>query len=86
MSRVAVFVFPNAAGHLSPALPLARQLAMRGWRPHVVSFAAFRAAVEAAEATFWDAEKLLEPGKLGRYTGWWFIVINSDIIVINILI
>jgi UDP:flavonoid glycosyltransferase YjiC (YdhE family) len=66
MSRVAVFVFPNAVGHLSPALPLARQLALRGWRPHVVSFEAFRVAVEAAKATFWDAEKLLEPWKLGR--------------------
>eukprot|EP00435_Cladocopium_sp_Y103_P050662 s2305_g15.t1 len=60
MSPVAVFVFPNAVGHTSPALPLARGLALRGWRPHVVSFQAFRGAVEAAGATFWDAEKLLQ--------------------------
>ena len=66
MSPVAVFVFPNAVGHLSPALPLVRQLALRQWRPHVASFEAFRAPVEAAKATFWDAEKLLEgPWKLG---------------------
>ena len=29
--RKAIFVFPAAAGHVSPSLPLARGLVARGW-------------------------------------------------------
>ncbi|EJK56139.1 hypothetical protein THAOC_24031, partial [Thalassiosira oceanica] len=54
----AIFVFPAAAGHVNPSLPLARGLVARGWNVDYLATAAFRDAVEDTGASFFDRDEV----------------------------
>ena len=52
----AIFVFPSAAGHVNPSLPLARGLVARGWAVDYLATAQFKEAIEGTGATFCDRD------------------------------
>mmetsp|Transcript_116720 Transcript_116720/g.341711 ORF Transcript_116720/g.341711 Transcript_116720/m.341711 type:complete len:493 (-) Transcript_116720:47-1525(-) len=56
MSRTAVFVFPSAAGHINPSLPLCKRLVNLGWHVKYLSIEAFKCAIEKTGATFHDRD------------------------------
>jgi hypothetical protein len=52
----AIFVFPSAAGHVNPSLPLARGLVARGWAVDYLAIAQFKEAIEDTGAQFFDRD------------------------------
>ena len=52
----AIFVFPSAAGHVNPSLPLARGLVARGWAVDYLAIPQFKEAIEDTGAAFWDRD------------------------------
>lgn len=52
VAPAAVFVFPSAAGHVNPSLPLCRGLVNRGWQVDYLSVVTFQSAIESTGATF----------------------------------
>ena len=48
----AVFVFPSAAGHVSPSLPLCTRLVIDGWKVDYVAVDQFKDAIEGTGATY----------------------------------
>ena len=50
----AIFVFPNAAGHLNPSLPLARGLVSLGWEVNYIATLNFKEAIEDTGSLFFD--------------------------------
>jgi len=56
MSRSVVFVFPSAAGHVNPSLPLCRFLVSHGWNVEYLGIAEFKSAIESTGATFHDRD------------------------------
>jgi hypothetical protein len=52
----AIFVFPSAAGHVNPSLPLARGLVARGWAVDFLAIEQFKEAIEDTGAVFWDRD------------------------------
>jgi len=59
MPPAAVFVFPSAAGHVNPSLPLCTRLVKGlGWRVEYLSMGTFKAAVESTGATYHDRDEV----------------------------
>ncbi|KAL7550657.1 hypothetical protein ACHAWF_013891 [Thalassiosira exigua] len=54
--KVAVFVFPGAAGHINPSLPLARGLVAQGWTVEYLANTVFKEAIEDTGASFCDRD------------------------------
>ena len=52
----AIFVFPAAAGHVNPSLPLARGLVLAGWDVDYLATATFKVAIQDTGATFCDRD------------------------------
>jgi UDP-N-acetylglucosamine:LPS N-acetylglucosamine transferase len=65
MSKTAVFVFPSAAGHINPALPLAKQLVSLGWKLEFLGDATFQEAIESTGATFHNRGTMLAEFGIG---------------------
>jgi hypothetical protein len=55
-SKTAIFVFPSAAGHVNPSLPLARGLVAKGWAVDYLANAQFKEGIESTGATFFDRD------------------------------
>lgn len=68
-SSKAIFVFPAAAGHVNPSLPLARGLVARGWNVDYLATAAFRDAVEDTGASFFDRDEVFRERGIEDVTG-----------------
>lgn len=54
----AIFVFPAAAGHVNPSLPLARGLVAKGWTVEYLATALFQEAIEGTGAAFCDRDRV----------------------------
>lgn len=54
MPSTAVFVFPSAAGHVNPSLPLCQRLVSLGWKVEYLGIDTFKDAIEKTGATFHD--------------------------------
>lgn len=54
MPGTAVFVFPSAAGHVNPSLPLCQRLVSLGWKVEYLGIDTFKDAIEKTGATFHD--------------------------------
>mmetsp|Transcript_876 Transcript_876/g.3226 ORF Transcript_876/g.3226 Transcript_876/m.3226 type:complete len:506 (+) Transcript_876:19-1536(+) len=52
----AIFVFPQASGHVNPSLPLARALVSQGWAVEYLLTPQFKEAIEDTGATFFDRD------------------------------
>lgn len=57
-AKTAIFVFPSAAGHVNPSLPLARGLVAQGWDVDYLAIEQFKDAVEGTGATFCDRDRV----------------------------
>ena len=64
----AIFVFPQAAGHVNPSLPLARGLVARGWAVDYLASSQFKAAIEDTGATFCDRDEVCREGGIEDVT------------------
>ena len=64
----AIFVFPSAAGHINPSLPLARGLVVRGWAVDYLATPTFRAGIEDTGATFCDRDDVCRAGGIEDVT------------------
>ena len=56
--KKAIFVFPAAAGHINPSLPLARGLVSNGWVVDYLAIAEFKDKIEDTGATFFDRDSV----------------------------
>jgi hypothetical protein len=56
----AVFVFPSAAGHMNPSLPISRGLVSCGWNVEYLATSQFRTAIEDTGATYFDRDKVFK--------------------------
>jgi hypothetical protein len=56
----AVFVFPSAAGHMNPSLPLSRGLVSCGWNVEYLATSQFRTAIEDTGATYFDRDMVFK--------------------------
>eukprot|EP00928_Gymnodinium_smaydae_P014658 TRINITY_DN15399_c0_g1_i1.p1 TRINITY_DN15399_c0_g1~~TRINITY_DN15399_c0_g1_i1.p1 ORF type:complete len:965 (-),score=164.25 TRINITY_DN15399_c0_g1_i1:56-2950(-) len=59
MTNTALIVFPSAAGHVNPSLPLCARLVKLGWRVEYLSIVTFQSAIESTGATFHDRNAVL---------------------------
>ena len=67
----AIFVFPSAAGHVNPSLPLARGLVARGWAVDYLAIPQFKEAIEDTGAAFWDRDGVCAT-RASRTSPQWF--------------
>lgn len=51
-------MFPSAAGHVNPSLPLCKELVTLGWRVEYLGVAPFKSAIENTGATFHDRDHI----------------------------
>lgn len=58
--RLAVFVFPGAAGHVNPSLPICRRLVDMGWQVVYVCNPSFQSVIEETGAEFCDVNGVCE--------------------------
>lgn len=58
--RLAVFVFPGAAGHVNPSLPICRRLVDLGWQVVYVCNPSFKSVIEETGAEFRDTNAVCE--------------------------
>ncbi|CAK9096048.1 unnamed protein product [Durusdinium trenchii] len=63
--EVICFVFPGAAGHVNPSLPIARRLVQQGYQVEYVCSEALRAPIAATGATFRDVDFVVVPRAAG---------------------
>jgi UDP-N-acetylglucosamine:LPS N-acetylglucosamine transferase len=54
----ALFVFPNAAGHVNPSLPLCEKLVQSGWQVHYLGVDTFKTAILDTGAIFHDRDSV----------------------------
>lgn len=59
-NRLAVFVFPGAAGHVNPSLPICRRLVDLGWQVVYVCNPSFQSVIEETGAEFRDVNAVCE--------------------------